>query len=313
VYVSVGRLVSRQTSSSSLEALPNHLIELGNAVSKHAQVISARSFPFLLSVLMGNREENVEEILCDPFTECEVFNGVSILGEEIATFLGKSILFSNLLSVVGQSFAIASRFLSSSMTPEQLVVQSILLSSSLGQLSKNFDIQRQSNSRELTPNEVRAFKAYFCPAGLPIGHYKTLVTLSADWITVEEGESILDLEAEEHLYWLYQGNVEIISETATYQVSKDKGPRLSDKDNFCRMGILGDLQFFRECFDINSRNESTPLSNKVSLCAGSGGATLMRIDIASLVNMMRHDEYLAKSVKSLIFKSMEDKAFASLP
>ena len=97
----------------------------------------------------------------------------------------------------------------------------------------------------------------------------------------------------------------------SYTVSKAKGPRLSDRNKFCPMGLLGDLKFFRDYLNDGS-SMLGPSPSQVSLCGGSSGAKLMRIHVPSLSAMMDQDESFSKSIKTLIFKSMEDKAFAAL-
>jgi hypothetical protein len=279
---------------------------------QHAPLASLATAPVFLSVIIAKQDFDKDmKDLCNPFSEAEMCDDVSTMSSEFVGFYRKSPLVANSVNFVGRVFSIAANSLSSRLLrPEQLFGQTILLCTAFHDLVKSVQVERAVASTPVTMQAKRAFHAYFGPAGLSWPQFKTMTCMAVDWVDLNEGDTITqdslseNNEQGEHMYWLYQGFVEIQSNSSSYRVNKERPPRLSDRANQCRMGLWGDLD--PTLLDLPQLSPPP----KTSLCAGKGGATLMRIHVPSLADLMKSDKDLAQSIRSLVYKSTEDKAIS---
>jgi hypothetical protein len=246
--------------------------------------------------------------MCDPFSEGQICGDMANVAFDMHGAFRNSAMTAGILSVLGRTFSIAANYLPHhSSSPVQLVCQSVLLLTAVNDLVKT--VHRETSKSALAPaslQEGRAFRAYFGPAGLSWSQFKAISSTAIDFVTFEEGDIISDEEDSDFLYWLYSGEVAIASRIRKYQVLRETSvPRRSDSSKPCMMGIWGDIEFSRKSKTKTSGASFVP---KSSLRSGSDGTTMVRIHAPTLKKMMEEDVDLARSVESVLFKSVHDKA-----
>jgi len=187
----------------------------------------------------------------------------------------------------------------------------------------------------------RTYALLFKPMGVSWAQFQALKLNTLEWVTVEpetliaeeDDECPVDYDDNDYFYWLYSGSVEVEKEEDgdSYCMEVEAFPKL--RRSRIGQGLIGD-DCFAQCIeyemcgidDIPSYGgavfPSTPylssidFSNsddvdeeipRLSIIAGEKGATLLRFSAKNLLQRMNQDEDLAKSMRLLSIKGMQDK------
>lgn len=313
--------------------------EISSSISQHVPLLSltSASAPVFISIVAARKDFlNIIGEFCDPFIEGEICGDMSIMTSEFLEFYGRSPLVSNLVAVISRVFAIFANYLpTGTLLPEQLLGQALLLVSAFGDLGKSLRVEMKAVSTPTSMREKRAYYSYFGPAGLTWGQFKVLSSLTVDWLDLKKGDSIRSNELApsyeekgDFLYWLYQGSVEInspsSSSSSSFQVTKYREPRLADHGLPCKMGLWGDIDY--SLFGITGLSSSststlsssstqpntTSIPSSSTLTSLSDDTKLLRIHVPTLSTIMETDVDLAKAMKTLLYKSTEDKVIAKM-
>jgi hypothetical protein len=248
--------------------------------------------------------------------EAEVFSDAAHLALDFASVFGPTTVVVRLAAVIGRLFAIASDYLPDhAMFPEEFIFQMSMLVLSGSLLVKSALPMALSSSADLSFQDKRTFCALFDPVGVKWHQYKALAAMALDWVTVEAGQSITANEQAPEgndvtnscMYWLYSGDVAVLSVNGrvVHNVTRSNG--ILSASN-AAMGLLGEMQFVRSLEKSKSKADiSQPPYPKTVIKAGPNGAKLLRINTNKLSTLMENDEQLAKAIRSLVVKSMQDK------
>jgi hypothetical protein len=128
--------------------------------------------------------------------------------------------------------------------------------------------------------------------GITWTQYKAMAAVALDWVQLDPYEYVED--DEDCMYWLYDGYVHL-------HAGKN-GQRITARSGY--NSLLGDFS------SLLHENEKKLVKQKPLIKVGSSGATLLRIDTQKLSTLMKHDQSLAESIRSLLVKGMTEKLSA---
>jgi hypothetical protein len=236
--------------------------------------------------------------LIDPIVEAELLNDMAHVALDCTTFFGPATTAIRLMAILGRLFVIGADYLPDhTIHLEEVIFQAFMLAiASLGFVQSALPTLR-AGSAQTTIRDGRVFIKTFSRAGMTWMQYKAMAAVSAlEWIEVESGKIILSEEAlpdstpHDYFYFLYNGTVTVHSQ----------GQHLG---HCFKPSLVGEMQFARQ-LDGHDSDEDLP---KTTIKAGDQGATLLRIQSSKLIELMKNDDKLAKSIRSLIVKGMQQK------
>lgn len=247
-------------------------------------------------------------MISDPSVEAEVLNDMAHIGLDLATFLGPATTLLRLATVIGRLCAIGADYLpDQAMLPEEILFQfAMLLVASAGFLQSFAPVLLAATAKP-SYRDGRAFRTLFETVGISWLQYKAMAAYALDWVDVEPGVVVTSDEIHEHdsgkgndnsssyVYWLYRGDVQVHS----------NGQSLLNMTQ----GLLGERNLAR-LLEKSQKQSDAGSYPKTTIQAGAAGATLLRIHTSKLTMLMKHDQELAQSIRSLLVKGMEDKLTA---
>jgi len=270
----------------------------------------------MLSTVAFNESPNLETRLF----EQEFFSGMAHLTSDIATLIARGTAILRFTMVVGRLFAMGADYVPDEMIqPEELVFQICMLIISLTGFIHSISpmVLASFHGKETSMKDGRTFQVLFRKAGVTWTQYRALSVCAFEWVTVTPGhvitseEGLSNDENDDHsVYWLYSGQVRMESKgKLVNQVARHRAPRL--KDVAARgLGLFGEMRLAESMHNHNNNNQGDDDQStypKITVRAGDGGATLLRINTQKLKHMMAHDSHLADSIRRLLFSSMQDK------
>ena len=236
--------------------------------------------------------------LVDPIVEAELLTDMAHVALDCTTFFGPATTGIRLVAILGRLFAIGADYLPDhTIHIEEVIFQAFMLAiASSGFIQSALPTLRAVSART-TIRDGRVFIKTFSRAGMTWMQYKAMAAVSAlEWIEVEGGNIISSEESppdsipHDYFYFLYNGTVTVHSQ----------GQELGHCFEPC---LVGEMQFARQ-LDGHDGDEDLP---KMTIKAGDQWATLLRIQSSKLVELMKNDDKLAKSIRSLIVKGMQQK------
>jgi hypothetical protein len=202
------------------------------------------------------------------------------------------------------------------MLPEEAIFQSVMLTiASVGFFQSTLPAMMASKTAT-TFRDARAYTRLFQRAGVSWLQYKSMLSVKAiEWMEVDPDTIVQSDENknrggnndDNYMYWLYGGTVQVHSQGQVLQtVTRQSHNKMGG-------GLLGDLRFASELNDDDNEVDdfSTEEYPKTTLKAGLSGATLLRINTSKLKKLMKNDASLAKSIRRLIIKGIQDKLMAA--
>ena len=256
--------------------------------------------PMDISVLVSTGQQNVE---------AEVFADLAHIILDFATFFSPDTLILRLCILCGRVFAILSDYLPDGrLTPDEIVVQSSMLSLSSCKFMKMFLPVLQSASQTSSFKDRRIYQSIFRKAGFTWPQYKFLISNgSFEWIEAPADSTLF--ESGDNLLLTYRGTV--------CKVVKSSRPRIYDvygrRNGKCSHDFIGDLSLTKELVDQGRQHQKT--SNQVDsyaraplqfLTTGIAGATLLRINTDRLLESAQ-DRLVRECVKNLFFNAIQDR------
>jgi hypothetical protein len=157
-------------------------------------------------------------IINDPAVEAHVLTDVAHVGLDLAVFMGQGVLALRLAAVLGRLCAMGADYLPDhTIIPEELVFQTAMLAfSCLGLLRAAILPSAAAAAKNIGIRDGKAFRALFAPTGLTWNTYKAMTAVGAiDWVTLNRTEQVLandnEVAGDRHVYWLYDGQMELQS------------------------------------------------------------------------------------------------------
>ena len=307
------------------------------------KIVSSIVIPALIPavILFGVLNSQAWALDADPKIESEVLSDMSHVALDFLSLLNPDTLVLRAASVVGRLLFIASDFvLDRKISPDDLIFQSGTLTASTILLAKSTVpliaswLTEEYNT--VTFRDRRAYQTMFRPVGVSWLQYRILFGTGAmEWTdhmpsstilsTSSSGDEKIYQEEQHHVHWLYQGNAEVkyygSSETVQY-LDMRQGKSLNSPND---MGLLTDTKFI-ELLQEKTRkrskklNPDTPSENSMhtnwprapTVTIGSKGATVLKINMVKLIQLMKDDQKLDTSLRSLFLKGMHRKLSALL-
>jgi len=262
----------------------------------------------------------------------EIFGDLSHLALDFATFLSPDTTSLRLLLFLGRIFSIASDYIPDhKMTAEEGLFQFAMLAYSSKQLIKSALPRVPLLQQHTYANEhpTLAFKyrrlylkSFYC-AGFSYSQYQVLLVSGAlRWISLPPNTNMTLGQEEESdaMYLLHRGPVYHI-------MNQDK--ILYDASSTSRVNInliCGFISARRLIDDgiVNDRRASsnraprsfahdpnTSYSPSSILQAGADGAMLLEMNIPRVLEIMKDDDEISKSMKRLVFIGLQEKIFTA--
>jgi hypothetical protein len=156
-------------------------------------------------------------ITADPAVEAHVLSDVAHVGLDLAVFMGQGVLALRLAAVLGRLCAMGADYLPDhTIIPEELVFQLAMLAFSCwGLLRAAILPSAAAVAWNITIRDGKAFHSLFQPTGLTWNTYKAMTAVGAvDWVTLNRTEQVVENDApggDRHVYWLYDGQMELQS------------------------------------------------------------------------------------------------------
>ena len=226
--------------------------------------------------------------------QAEVFGDLS-LASGLMQFAGpKNKMATEATGIVSRCFGLISDYLPDGVvSPEEAVFQSCMMAISAASLSKSLQpvVANGALNQPATFHEKKAYSVFKKHANMPWLQYKKMLAKAADWIDLDQYESVED-KVDDHddgnfLYLVARGDA--------FDLDVDSSS----------LGLMGTLNLADK---IKHGNNNT--NNPAQICApraGASGAKLLRIDTTKLLDLMKTDEVMAESVKSIVFADMQEK------
>jgi hypothetical protein len=262
----------------------------------------------LLSYSLDILPVTVNPTFSDPTMEAELFTDMAHVVLDCATFFGPATPVMPLLSVVGRLLSIGADLLPDrAMTIEEAIFQAIMFFVAANNCIKAYLPTLLATTVDTSFRDSRVFHKTFSAAGVSWIQYKTMAAVAAlEWIEVEGGHIISSEESSpdsDYFYYLYRGTASIHS-----QGGGEEGFFLAAAQVVDTPIFLGEMLFTGQMDGVDV-DETSP---KVTIKAGDQGATLLRIQSSKLISLMKNDGKLAKSIRSLIVKSIQGKLLTAM-
>lgn len=284
------------------------------------------------TILFGIINSHPWGLEANPSIEAEVLSDMSHVALDFLTLLNPDTLILRAASVIGRILSMTSDYvLDNKISPDDLIFQTGTLTASTILLAKSaFPLLSMGMAEErkiITFRDKSAYQTIFRPAGISWMQYLMLLgTGTMEWIdylppkTVLPISSSIEQEEEQHVYWLYQGDVEIQyygnSEAVQY-LDMRRGKSLGSLQD---MGLLADTNFIEALKDdtgkktkllhpewSNDSQKSVDLSQASTITIGSKGATALKINMVKLMQLTKNDDKLDASLRNLFLKAMHRK------
>jgi hypothetical protein len=228
----------------------------------------------------------------DPRVEAEVLTDFAHIGLDLSTYLGPATPALRLGVVIGRLCAIASDYIPDQyMNPEEIIFQGTMLCLASAAFLQSFLPILLGATAKTTFRDKQA-QRMLQGVGITWTQYKAMAAVSLDWVQLDPYEYVED--DEDCMYWLYDGYVHLHAGKNVQRITARSGYN----------SLLGDFS------SLLHENEKKSVKQKPLIKVGSSGATLLRIDTQKLSTLMKHDQSLAESIRSLLVKGMTKKLSA---
>ena len=272
-----------QTSTTNVFTLVSPLLSMSFVMPPFASVVTATP------------------TFIDPVVEAELLTDMAHVALDFVTFFGPATVVIRLMAIIGRLFTIGADYVPDhAMNIEEVIFQAVMLGMASSGFIQSIMPAFLATSTQTTIRDSRIFLKTFSRAGMSWMQYKTMAAVALDWIQVDGGTIIMSEEMpnpglQDYFFFLYEGSVSIHSQG-------------EDLIEVTIPSLLGEIQFARM---LDGELEETDFP-KMTVKAGVQGATLLRIHSSKLVNLMKNDDKLAKSIRSLIFKAMQEKLSSAM-
>ena len=258
----------------------------------------------------------------DPLFEAEVLTDVSHIALDLVTFLGPARLGIRVATIVGRVLAMAADYLPDhKMLPEELVFQVFMLTIAwIGLFKTALPMTMAHLNSNVTVRDGKAFQVLFGPTGMTWQQFKAMTAVCMDWVTVGPNEVICD-SGSDYVYWLYKGEIVAQDETkqsTLFNITRRADCPASFKQDVGK-GLFGEEHLIDDVEKFGSRKKKpkvqtttdVPRNETHTVRAGPSGATLLRIHRPNLKVLMKSDEELTESIRTLVLYGMRDKLKAA--
>jgi len=248
----------------------------------------------------------------NPLIESEILGTTAHVILDLTTFVIPATPFVvQFLMVIGRVFCIAADYIPDhAMLPEEFAYQIGMLAVSITALTKSVISIINANTMELSIRDHNCFETFFHSAGVTWMQYKMLMASAIEWEELTSGSIITSEETvtgiqqnygtnQPSLYLLYEGELEISCKGKVLQTITPKTGHL-----------IGDIDF---AFSNSSKKIRRKPSNtatsvvhpRTTTRVSSKNASILRIDILKLKQLMMQDSFLDQAMQSMIFISMQ--------
>lgn len=255
--------------------------------------------------------------------EAEVFGDLSLVSGlvQLANTAGhKNKMAFEATGIVSRCFGLLSDYIPDGVvSPEEAVFQSCMLAISAASLTKSLQpvvsTKGGLNGQTVTYHEKKAYSVFRKHAAMPWLQYRKMLAEAADWIDLDPYEGVEDKVSDHD-----DGNF-------LYLVARGDAFDLDVESS--SLGLMGTLNLADKIKHAGNNNKTNANSNTdpassssdqaedanagrrpAQVCApraGASGAKLLRISTPKLLNLMKADEIMAESVKSIVLADMQEK------
>jgi hypothetical protein len=165
-----------------------------------------------------------------------------------------------------------------------------------------------------------AYQLFFSPVGVSWLQFRSLVASCVDWVEVQPNETLetINQNGEQVVYWLYNGQVAVrhradspLMQEMHHRRGKPVGRKVSTEDSKLdrkstkEFGLLAGPGALAALADFGVVEDGA--GESLHLMVGDMGATMMRVNVAKLRELMDDDEKIDKTVRNLVLLSMRSK------
>jgi hypothetical protein len=211
--------------------------------------------------------------------------GMSLLSHALLDLPGmvaKATVAAKAAEVAGRLFILGQDTLPGhGVAPDELAFQLAFLATSCNALYHTVmpKIKAQQACKFMTPQDRKAFRELFKPAGMTWEQYREVSVTSMEWEEFQPGQ-VLDAD---QAYWLYQGD--ILSEEGSVS-----------------SGLVGEDHIARTLGIFNGE-EIAPKT----VVAGPEGAKVLKLNSQKLAHKMKHDAALPNVLNRVVYNNMQSK------
>lgn len=226
-----------------------------------------------------------------PATEAEIFTDLAHVGLDLLTFASPGRVLLRLGILCGRIFAMAADWIPDhNILPEELVFQSVMLLVAWVGLVNTLLPLLFANSK-VSVRDGKAYRRLFESTGMSWSTFKSMAVLALDWVSVEANQTISP--SEDFVYWLYSGNLTINDNLDHVVAHKTNGSKLLFERNLLKR--------------MERKGAYWDQAPELNIQAGQEGATLLRIHVKPLTEMMNNDPDVAEAIRALLFRSTHEK------
>lgn len=340
------RRVQSPLSSSSMkmfidEINPLTVIDIASKSffsSEAAAGVSTKAFTMISNLFTA--------ISSSPQLETEILNDVSHFALDVSNFFHPRTAWLRLFNVIGRLMIITSDYIQDdTITLDEWVFQATMLAVSLHLFVQSVLplIMAVQSITVLTVRERRTYSLLFQNVGLSVLQFKSLLaSTTLDWVEYKPYTSI-DLDGQ-YLYFLYSGMVTLpVSGSGEFKdYNSDDEDSSSVSDRLVSRRIIGEVQFAKALegpvyksasswsgvmnsmrdkkFKQDEVSHSTTTTNTVTPAAapmsrfvvGASGASILRISMHKLLQLMENDQELSMSIQRLVLVCLQEKLSRTL-
>ena len=254
-----------------------------------------------------------------PLVEAEILNNIAHLALDLFGFLTPERFLLRASALLGRLMLMAADYVpDEKITTDELIFQCGMLGLTTKQLLSSWKkmVGAPQNYRDISFRDRVVYQVLFSPVGVSWLQFRSLVASCIDWVDFAPQEALRTTNEEGELiaYWLYNGKVAVKHESDAYMTQimhRRRGKPVSEKGDVSvkskkrDFGILADHGAFSALVEYDS-DESDVVASSL-LVAGETGATVLRINVTCLRDLMDDDENLDKTIRNLILLSMRSK------
>lgn len=220
--------------------------------------------------------------------EAEIFTDLAHVGLDLLTFFSPGKLVLRLGILIGRLSALAADYIPDhAIRPEELVFQAtMLLVAWVGLVNALLPLVLAQS--QVSVRDGKAYRRLFESTGMSWSTFKSVSALALDFVDLPAGHVVEN--SNDYVYWLFKGNLTIGEDTIMH---KSNGSKLLLESN-----LLRHLEKPSGYWD------QTP---EMSTHADHGGATLLRIHVDPLRELMDNDADVAYAVRALLLRSIHEK------
>jgi hypothetical protein len=278
---------------------------------------------YLPSLTLGDPIVGLAHSRPSPTVEAEILSNMSHVALDLFGFLNPERFLLRLSALLGRMMLMAADYdVDHKISADEMLFQGGMLALSAKQFMSSWCRIRGAQQKygDVSFRERVVYQLFFSPVGVSWLQFRSLVASCVDRVEVQPNETLetINHNGEQVAYWLYNGQVAMrhradspLAQEMHHRRGKPVGRQVSIEDSKVdgkstkEFGLLAGPGALSALVDFGVEEDGA--GESLQLVVGDMGATMMRVNVAKLRELMDDDEKIDKTVRNLVLLSRRSK------